>query len=86
MDATEWTRSQANTCKQWDTNHTTMDPFEMSAESAPLSPQSLQQALEAAASSTQQLIHAGTRHLQAWESKEGYYSLLQVTWARVVLD
>ncbi len=56
-----------------------MDLFEISAESVPLSPQSLQKALEAAASSTQQQINAGTRQLQAWECKEGYYSLLQVT-------
>lgn len=56
-----------------------MDSFESHAKSAALNPQSLQQALEAAASSTQQEVHAGTHQLQAWESKEGYYSLLQVT-------
>lgn len=53
-------------------------PVELPSEVNPLTRQNLLNALLSAASSTQQQVHEGTKQLQYWEKKEGFYPLLQV--------
>ena len=52
--------------------------IELPGEAAPLSPQQVLQALQAASSQQQNLIRSGTAQLQAWETERGYYPMLQV--------
>jgi hypothetical protein len=52
--------------------------IEVSGETNPLSPQQVYLALQSASSSQQLSIHTGTQQLQNWETKGGYYTLLQV--------
>lgn len=52
--------------------------FELPGEAAPLSPQQVLQALQAASSQQQNLIRSGTAQLQTWETERGYYPMLQV--------
>lgn len=52
--------------------------IEVPGETIPLSQQSLVRTLEAAGSRDPQQIQSGTKQLQAWETQQGYHSLLQV--------
>lgn len=52
---------------------------EVSGEANPLTAAAIQQTLRAAASRDVIQIKAGTEQLQNWESKEGFYTLLQVS-------
>ena len=52
--------------------------IELPGEAAPLSPQQVLQALQAASSQQQNLIRSGTAQLQTWETVVGYYPMLQV--------
>jgi len=52
--------------------------IEVPGEAAPLTPQQLYLALQSASSHQQNFIQTGTQQLQTWESRHGYYTLLQV--------
>lgn len=52
--------------------------IEVPGEAAPLTPQQVYLALQSAGSSQQLSIQAGSQQLQTWETRPGYYSLLQV--------
>lgn len=52
--------------------------IEVPGEAAPLTPQEVYLALQSASSHQQNFIQTGTQQLQTWESKHGYYALLQV--------
>lgn len=52
--------------------------IEVPGEAAPLTPQQVYLALQAAGSSQQLHIQTGTQQLQSWETQRGYYTLLQV--------
>lgn len=52
--------------------------IEVPGEAAPLTPQQVYLALQSASSHQQNFIRTGTQQLQTWESRRGYYTLLQV--------
>jgi hypothetical protein len=52
--------------------------IEVPGEAAPLTPQQVYLALQSASSHQQNFIQTGTQQLQTWESRHGYYTLLQV--------
>lgn len=54
-------------------------PVELPADGNPLTETNLLHALTAASSTAPQQIKAGTSQLQAWETRDGYFGLLQVS-------
>jgi hypothetical protein len=69
--------SFSTTLTRW--THSEMSfAIEVPGEAAPLTPQQVYHALQSAGSSQQLSIQTGTQQLQTWETRPGYYSLLQV--------
>lgn len=56
--------------------------IEVPGEAAPLDAQQVLHALQSASANQQQLVQTGTKQLQTWETRPGYYSLLQVSHLR----
>lgn len=52
-------------------------------ETVPVNPQYLLEALRAASSSSQELVHKASVQLKEWEVRQGYWTLLQVRGAFV---
>lgn len=59
--------------------------IELPAETNPLNQQTLLEVLNSATSGKSQQVQSSTKQLQEWETKSGFYSLLQVYARKVII-